>query len=75
MKLAAFFACEAATALAAAGGLALGAGWSADWLAAALWHPVGVSLPAGVALRLSRGRRPLDTLVRWHGAAVRRLDG
>jgi hypothetical protein len=72
---AAFYVTEAAIVVAGAGGLALGAGWAADWLASGLLHPVAAAVPAGVALRCSRGRRPLETVERWHGTAVRRLDG
>jgi hypothetical protein len=72
---AALYATEAALALTAAGTLAVGSGELAEWLAANPLHPLAFALPAGVVLRLARGRRPLDAVIRWHGAAVRRLDG
>jgi hypothetical protein len=71
----AFYAVEVVLALAVAAGAGLGAGWLAGWLTAALWHQYAAAAPAGVILRLSRGRHPLWAVERWHGAAVRRLDG
>jgi hypothetical protein len=65
---------EIALVLGVAAALALGAGGLAGWLADGLWHPLAVAVPAGVVLRLSRGRHPLLAFERWHGTAVRRLD-
>lgn len=71
----AFHVAEAVILLAAAVALSLSAGWLAGWLTAVLWRPVAVAVPTGVVLRLSRGRHPLWAVERWHGAAMRRLDG
>lgn len=69
-----FYVAEAAFVVVVVGALSLGAGWMAGWLAAALLHPLAAAVPAGVGLRVSRGRHPLLAVERWHGAAVRRLD-
>lgn len=72
---AALYAVEGVTLLATAAGMAWGTGEAAEWLAANPLHPLAAAFPAGVVLGLARGRRPLDAVVRWHGIAVRRLDG
>lgn len=73
MRLAVFYVAEGFTLLAAAGGVAWGTAEAADWLSSALWHPVAVAYPAGLAVGLARGRRPLDAVVRLHGWAVQRM--
>lgn len=74
MRLA-FHIAETVLVLAFAALVGWGAACLADWLSAALWHHYVAAVPGGVLLRLSRGRHPLWVVERWHGAAVRRLDG
>lgn len=74
MKVA-FYATETVLVLTAAVGMALGAGWAAEWLITSWWHPLAAAYPVGLVVGLCRGRRPLAVVGFWHSAAVQRLDG